>query len=326
MEKKIKKLKTFLFPCIENNYKPSILNGRFFSYLALILVFAKFITVFYLICIPQVPFFSDIASGVLFRMTNEERVLSGRDSLRISPQLNEAALMKAEDMVKNDYFSHWSPEGKSPWHWISLAGYDYQYAGENLAIGFFDATEVHRALVNSPTHKENIVSPDYEEMGIAVVEKDFGGRSSFLVVQMFGTPRKTKIVEAVAEEDLVKEKEERREDILAEEVEEDEREEPAVFGDYDTGISIYPAGTIQKGTFGLFHFLLLKYDALIQQIIIISLLFLGFVLLVNVFVRFDVQHPDIVLKGLFFLAIFLFFDYLDQATITRIFFGVPILG
>jgi hypothetical protein len=318
------KFKVFFLPLAENNYRPHVLNGRFFTYLALILILAKIVTVFYLVYIPQTTFFSDIATSVLVKMTNQERNSVGAGSLKISPTLNQAALMKAQDMVANNYFSHWSPQGRSPWYWFQMAGYSYQYAGENLAIGFYDATDVHRAWLESSTHRANILNPSYQEMGLAVVEKDFYGRKSFLVVQMFGTPAKketvavTPVKKVLVEEVKVSEPEELLEVAS--------QEETTILGEYDIGVYIHSAGFIEKTSFNLLHFFLLEYDKIIQKMIFLSLIFLAFILLVNVFVRFDVQHPDLIFKGLSFLAIFLVFEYFNQEAIVRIFLGTAILG
>jgi uncharacterized protein YkwD len=347
MKKKLRKLKLFLLPDSENNYRPLVLNSRFFSYLILILIFAKCITFLYLIYLPNTSFFAEISTSVLVRMANEERASHGSSTLKVNPQLNQAALMKANDMVNNNYFAHWSPQGKSPWHWFSLAGYNYEYAGENLAIGFFDATEVHRAWIQSSSHRANILNPTYQEIGLAVVQKDFYGRSSFLVVQMFGTPQKKETVqvalpvktlpeslpvktlpEALPEETLPEE------DVLVEQEptlvqEETEAEELTAVSNKETILGeayIQSAEIMAEKPFSLTQFLLLGYDDLIQKVVLLSLMFLGFVMLANVFVRFDVQHPDLIFKGIVFLVIFLVFEYFDQATIVRIFLGTPILG
>ena len=60
------------------------------------------------------------------------------------------------------------------------------YAGENLAKGFRTAEGVHEAWMASPTHKENIMSPNYKDIGVAVVEGTLLGKETTLVVQMFG--------------------------------------------------------------------------------------------------------------------------------------------
>src|SRR4030042_3617362 len=91
-------------------------------------------------------------------------------------------------MFKNGYFEHFSPTGHSPWNFISEAGYDYQYAGENLAIDFAKLEDTHTAWMNSPKHRENILNSDFTEIGIATVTKKFKGRLATISVEMFGTP------------------------------------------------------------------------------------------------------------------------------------------
>ena len=41
-------------------------------------------------------------------------------------------------------------EGKTPWYWFGEVGYDFRFAGENLAVYFSDSVEVERAWMNSP--------------------------------------------------------------------------------------------------------------------------------------------------------------------------------
>jgi uncharacterized protein YkwD len=89
-------------------------------------------------------------------------------------------------MMSENYWSHNSPSGKSPWVWFNQAGYNYVYAGENLAKDFGSTSRMMEAWMASPTHKENIVSPKYEEIGIAVVPGNIGGQDTVLVVQLFG--------------------------------------------------------------------------------------------------------------------------------------------
>jgi len=104
-------------------------------------------------------------------------------------------------MFKNKYFSHYSPTGISPWDWIDKSGYDYYYAGENLAMNFLDTEEVIKGWLNSPSHRENLLNKDYKDMGIAVVSGDFNneGINRILVVQMFGSKAKPSIPVAMAQ-------------------------------------------------------------------------------------------------------------------------------
>ena len=116
----------------------------------------------------------------------------GLQPLTENQKLDEAAQLKAQNMVQDNYFNHTSPTGVTPWFWFLQAGYKYKYAGENLAIGFYDSQEVYNAWLNSPTHKANIVNPNYTEVGTAVLG-GFGPNNSIIVVQEFGSrlPAKT---------------------------------------------------------------------------------------------------------------------------------------
>lgn len=123
----------------------------------------------------------------LVELTNTERTFRGLSALRFNPRLSQAAEAKAADMLANGYFEHISPSGKTPWVFIEGVGYNYVKAGENLAIDFTTVTGPVPAWMDSPTHKANILKPDYEEIGIAEVKGIFKGRETTIVVQMFGT-------------------------------------------------------------------------------------------------------------------------------------------
>ncbi len=114
---------------------------------------------------------------------NHDREQYNLGTLKADATLNLAALAKAQDMVRGNYFAHTSPEGTQPWHWFKALGYDYSYAGENLAQGFEDASDLEAHLMASPTHRANILSPFYSEVGVAVVTLN----DTTIVVQMFGS-------------------------------------------------------------------------------------------------------------------------------------------
>ncbi len=356
----LKKIKLFILPCEENDYRPSVLDGKFLFYVTLVLVMLKFVSLFYFILIPKTPYFADVSRGVLVQMANTERSKAGLKPLSEDPYLIKAAELKAQDMLEKDYFSHWSPDGISPWHWFGMAGYDYRYAGENLAIGFLDAKDVHRAWIASPSHRDNIMGSDYNDIGIAVVEGDFYGQRTFLVVQVFGskevlpvalapesvepiiTEEEPAIVEeeSIIEEEIILTEEELivREEIVSIEepiieeelpVEENnlivEEERSSVLG---AGFTISSGEMFEIGgiKYSIFNFLMVEYDDLIRQIIFFVMMFLGFVMVINIFVRFNVQHPDLIFKGLAFLALFLVFDYFDQMTLVRMVTETPWIG
>src|SRR5262245_12365337 len=78
-------------------------------------------------------------------LTNEDRVAQGIGSLKESAALDAAAQKKANDMLAKQYFSHVAPDGSAPWKWFAQGDYSYVYAGENLAMNFYTASDVEAA-------------------------------------------------------------------------------------------------------------------------------------------------------------------------------------
>ncbi|GIW69557.1 MAG: hypothetical protein KatS3mg101_0304 [Patescibacteria group bacterium] len=150
---------------------------------------------------------SNISVKDLLEYTNAKRRDSGLSELRLNAALSAAAKLKAEDMFKNQYWAHVSPSGKEPWDFILSQNYDYIYAGENLAKNFNNSKDVVEAWMKSQSHRENLLSPNYDEIGFAVVNGVMDGYETTLVVQMFGRPRTASQVASVYEEQAVLEKE-----------------------------------------------------------------------------------------------------------------------
>jgi uncharacterized protein YkwD len=183
----MQKAMCFILPCEDNKYRPKLLDEKIlYCYVALLLVL-KLVLVPFFIYLPKTSFFADLTKTSLISLTNQARESLGFSGLKESQVLNQAAFLKAQDMLNNDYFSHNSPQGVTPWHWFETAGYNYKYAGENLAIGFIESTDVNRAWLDSPSHRQNILNPSYKEIGIAVVTGEFQGSETTVVVQLFGS-------------------------------------------------------------------------------------------------------------------------------------------
>ncbi len=123
-------------------------------------------------------------------LVNESRQANGLNKLFISSKLIDVASDKANDMITHHYFAHTSPQGLDPWYWFKKNNYNYEYAGENLAINYKTAEEQHRAWMKSPTHRKNILNPNYTEIGIATARGYIEGEPAFITVQVFGTPQK----------------------------------------------------------------------------------------------------------------------------------------
>ena len=120
-------------------------------------------------------------------LVNAARKEVGASKLSINSKLMESAMLKAQDMKEKDYFDHVTPEGLDMSYFVNASGYNFSTIAENLAEGYFSAQSVHDAWMNSPGHKENVISADFEEIGVAVVEIEREDRVSFLSVQHFGT-------------------------------------------------------------------------------------------------------------------------------------------
>ena len=132
---------------------------------------------------------TDISNSELLNYTNERRSNIGLNKLVMNEALSSAARAKAADMFEKDYWAHVSPTGTEPWEFITAAGYDYLYAGENLAVDFSHSKSVVDAWYDSPSHKDNLLNEHYTQIGFAVVNGNLQGRDTTLIVQMFGSPR-----------------------------------------------------------------------------------------------------------------------------------------
>ncbi len=198
------KIKSLILPSENNNYKLKFLQSRFLLYCAVLLLTLKFITTLISINVPANIFFADITKLALENSVNQTRQSVGLAPLAENTKLDQAAAAKAKNMVQDDYFNHTSPTGVTPWFWFLQAGYNYKYAGENLAVGFYDSQEVYNAWLNSPSHKANIVNPNYTEVGTAILN-GFGGGNTIVVVQEFGSqlPGKTTTVKTNATKPII---------------------------------------------------------------------------------------------------------------------------
>jgi len=133
---------------------------------------------------------SDFSSTTLLDVTNQQRLNDQETGLTLDPQLSAAAQAKAEDMVAHDYWAHTSPDGKTPWSFISASGYQYQTAGENLAYGFASAVDAVKAWMNSPEHRANILNVNYQNVGFGIASSpNYHGKGpQTVIVAEYGQP------------------------------------------------------------------------------------------------------------------------------------------
>ena len=192
-------MKNFFVPHRGNAYRPALFQETTVLVVSLILIFQFFSPVFIRLALPYSKFIASIIPTVLVDLANNDRGREFLGPLSLNPLLMEAARLKAEDMAKNEYFAHVSPEGKTPWYWFSKAGYTFTHAGENLAINFTDSKEVEQAWLASKTHRQNILNNNFTEIGIAAARGLYEGRETIFVVQLFGHPSMNTVPVALSE-------------------------------------------------------------------------------------------------------------------------------
>lgn len=125
-------------------------------------------------------------SKALFEV-NDYRKENGLKELKWDDRLSRAAMLKLQDEDMEDYFDHVSPDGKRAWDFIKITGYKYRFAGENLAIDFEDEPAAFDAWEKSQSHKDNILSENYDDFGFASLKANIDGVDRVLMVQIFGS-------------------------------------------------------------------------------------------------------------------------------------------
>lgn len=178
-------IKNLVIPNKKNNYSP-FFSARLAMVILTLWVFL--VNSFSGILIENFGVYAtDLSADRIIELTNEERAKRDMQPVNANAYLTSAAHAKANHMFERQYWDHFGPDGESPWEFIKAAGYDYMYAGENLGKGFNTSEGVHQAWMASPTHKENILTDHYEDIGIAIVSGSLQNENIVLVVQMFGS-------------------------------------------------------------------------------------------------------------------------------------------
>jgi hypothetical protein len=178
-----------LYPSHYNAHRPHVLRRQWlFALLGLALVSEAIILGHSSFMQGPQVFLAAVVRSDVIQYTAEARVLEGGSQLRESELLNKAAQAKADDMAARGYFSHNGPDGEAPWTWLDTAGYEYVYAGENLAVRFDDSKDVVDAWMASPTHRANITKRQYQEVGVGLAEGTYKGGPATFVVQFFAAP------------------------------------------------------------------------------------------------------------------------------------------
>lgn len=182
-------LRHYFTPHFHNNFRAKLLHDSSLFLITLAFIFAGLSSVVIHRANPEVLGISySISSDELLAVTNRYRTEQGLTPLTMNSQLAQAAQAKATDMYQKNYWAHFAPDGStSPWGFIRGSGYSYLYAGENLAKGYTNSEDVVKAWMNSQSHRENMLSKNYKDIGFAIVPGMLEGEDTVLVVEMFGS-------------------------------------------------------------------------------------------------------------------------------------------
>jgi uncharacterized protein YkwD len=122
-----------------------------------------------------------------FNLINSARSAEQISMLALDPLLSEVARQHSEAMRDRGFFSHVDPDGETLRDRLRLGGVTFEVAGENLAQveGSSDpAGQAHQLLMESKSHRDNILGTDYELVGVGVAKLG----STYWITQVFLTP------------------------------------------------------------------------------------------------------------------------------------------
>ena len=129
----------------------------------------------------------EITRETVLAEMNARRAEIGLPPLQIEPRLTAAAEDRMRDMEELGYWSHFAPDGRSPFDMLRKREYPHAYAAENLAAGFETVSVLVDGWMESPGHRAAILSPLYQECGVAIIEGSTTGRmQGKSVVVLFG--------------------------------------------------------------------------------------------------------------------------------------------
>jgi uncharacterized protein YkwD len=131
---------------------------------------------------------------------NALRKSHGLAALKLSVRLNAAAAQHSNEMARVGYFAHESANGapfdKRVARFYPMGSRRYWSVGENLVWAAPDlaADEALKLWLNSPPHRENLLTARWREIGISAVHVDsapgaYGGGAATIVTADFGVRR-----------------------------------------------------------------------------------------------------------------------------------------
>ncbi|MFH0873651.1 MAG: CAP domain-containing protein [Candidatus Komeilibacteria bacterium] len=177
----------YFIPHAGNNHRPHIWHRQHVNLIAAILLASKVALVIILFSfVPNGAELSPQVEQSMVDLSNQYRLQLKESTLSRNSYLDSVALLRANDMIARNYFSHYTPDGRKPWEWVDTKQYNYSRFGENLAMDFITAEAVFKAFLASPTHEKNLHNANYRDIGVATVSGVLDGKETNLMVVLFG--------------------------------------------------------------------------------------------------------------------------------------------
>ena len=142
--------------------------------------------------------FTNIGGGVvsedeiiyisMLNLVNKEREKHGLEKLWYSARVHEIATLRAYELTS--YYSHTRSDGRGFHTAFVDNGIKYKIVGENIAYGrnMFDTVdEVFNAWMDSESHRDNILSPEFECVGFGLAVLEVGNDTYYYWSQEFAT-------------------------------------------------------------------------------------------------------------------------------------------
>lgn len=117
----------------------------------------------------------EVSESRMVELVNAERRKVGLSELRLDVKIREVARAHSRDMFEKRYFSHYSSVGRDAGDRLESVGISFSYAGENLAYAP-DVDTAHRGLMDSESHRANILDSRFRRVGVGVIDAGIYGQ------------------------------------------------------------------------------------------------------------------------------------------------------
>lgn len=127
--------------------------------------------------------YASLLPSTLINLSNQNRVDATLPKLKFNSKLQKAAELQAQSMAVLD-----GATSQDSWSWLKQVGYNYNTAGQNIAVNLSGTDDNNFAWINSPEHQANLLNKNYSETGIGTAAGTYRGQPAIFIVQYFAQP------------------------------------------------------------------------------------------------------------------------------------------